>query len=230
MKREFRGPRAMAVSAIFNPDGTRIAASFADGTVRLWELGRRPRGPAADLRVLRRPDHPGANTLAFSPDGRRLAACRNIADRTAGEVLVFDAATGLRIFTLRGHTSNVTAVAFSPDGRRIATSSFDRTAKLWESETGQEVFTIRGHTSGVLAVAFSPDGQTIVTGGIDGTTRIWDARLTPEQTFREPADGPPEWGPFANLGLRPIPFENQGIRRNLANRCVFLVAMLPLYP
>ena len=87
---------------------------------------------------------------------------------------VFDPADGQQVFTLRGHTSNVTAVAFSPDGRRIATSSFDRTVKLWETETGQEVFTLRGHTSGVLGVAFSPDGRRLATGSIDSTARIWD--------------------------------------------------------
>ena len=72
-----------------------------------------------------------------------------------------------------------------PDGRRIATTSHDRTVKLWDAETGQEVLTLRDHTAGVICVAFSPDGHRLVSGSIDRTARVWDARplkseMTPE--------------------------------------------------
>jgi eukaryotic-like serine/threonine-protein kinase len=201
--RVFRVPGGIAISTACSPDGTRIAAAFSDETVRVWDLGDGHEVLRLNCETFEGLATLAANILAFSPDGRQLAACRNIADRTAGEVLVFDAATGRLLLTLRGHTSNVTSVAFSPDGRRIATSSFDRTAKLWETGTGQEVFTLRGHTSGVLSVAFSPDGQALVTGSIDCTTRIWDSRLNPERTSRQPADGPPEWGPFAQTKHTP---------------------------
>jgi WD40 repeat protein/serine/threonine protein kinase len=176
--RDFDGPRGIALSVAISPDSKRIASAFTDGTVRVWDTA-----DGQELRQLACENFEGlasvaANLVAFSPDGRWLAACRNPADRTAGEVRVFDAVTGQGIFTLRGHTSNVTSVAFSPDGRRIATSSFDRTVKLWETQTGQEVFTLRGHTSGVLSVAFSPDGRRLASGSIDSTAKVWDNVLT----------------------------------------------------
>jgi WD40 repeat protein len=111
---------------------------------------------------------------ATSPDRRLVAKVdrKNAPD----EVQVTDAVTDRVELTLVGHTHEVTCIAFSPKGRRIATTSHDRTVKIWDSETGLEMLTLRGHTAGVLCVAFSPDGHRLVSGGIDGTARVWDAR------------------------------------------------------
>ena len=94
-------------------------------------------------------------------------------------VVIREAATGRVIHTLVGHTADVTGAAFSPDGRRLATSSCDRTIKLWDTATGQDVFTLRGHTAGVLSLAFSPDGNLLVSGGVDNTARVWNATPFP---------------------------------------------------
>jgi hypothetical protein len=75
----------------------------------------------------------GAWSVAFSPDGKRLASAP--LDRT---VKVWDAATGQEAFTLEGHTDGVTSVAFSPEGKRLASASQDQTVKVWDAATGQE--------------------------------------------------------------------------------------------
>jgi WD40 repeat protein len=67
------------------------------------------------------------NEAAFSPDGQILA--------TAAEehtVKVWDAKTGDRLETLRGHTGDVHAVAFSPDSRRLVSGSRDHSVKVWD--------------------------------------------------------------------------------------------------
>ncbi len=48
---------------------------------------------------------------------------------------------------MTGHTGVVTSVAFSPEGNRIASSSLDRSAKLWDLGTGTEISTLRIQTS-----------------------------------------------------------------------------------
>ena len=108
-----------------------------------------------------------------SPDGRRIAKF----DRENGpnDIRVIDAVSARVVFTLAGHTGWVTCAAFSPNGRRIATTSVDRTVKLWDAETGQEVLTLRDHTAGVLCATFSANGYRLVSGSIDHTARIWDA-------------------------------------------------------
>jgi len=110
------------------------------------------------------------DSVAFSPDGQRIATCSW--DRT---VKVWDAASGKELLTLKGHKSNINSVAFSPDGRRIVTGSNDPTAKVWDAASGTNLLTLKGHTNDVGPVAFSPDGQRIVTGSMDRTARVWDA-------------------------------------------------------
>jgi WD40 repeat protein len=56
----------------------------------------------------------------------------------------------------------VTAVTFSPDGKRLATTSTDKTARIWDAASGQELRKLT-HDGAVTAVALSPDGKRLAT-------------------------------------------------------------------
>ena len=62
----------------------------------------------------------GILTVAFSPDGGRLAA-----GAQDGTIRIWDAATGAEQRLIRSHREAVTAVSFSRDGRLLASSSND---------------------------------------------------------------------------------------------------------
>jgi WD40 repeat protein/tetratricopeptide (TPR) repeat protein len=111
-------------------------------------------------------------TVAFSPDGKRLASGSWEPDHT---VKLWDPETGRELGTLRGHTSRVVRVAFSPDGKSLASASDDGTVRVWDTNQGREDLQLKGHAGHVWSVAFSPDGKQIVSGGEDKTVRVWDA-------------------------------------------------------
>jgi WD40 repeat protein len=146
--------------------------------------------------------------VAFSPDSNYLAA--------GGETLkVWDGTTCQEIYTLSGHTKEVTCVAFSPDGTRLVSASKDNTVKIWDLTTGKELLTFTAHPSASAKVAiskvvFSPDGTRLATSGYGDPTgvRIWDAATgVLLRTLQEPGSGlggcvafSPDWGRFTAAG------------------------------
>src|SRR5262249_55240480 len=137
---------------------------------RDWEWRYVYRLCHTDLLTLRHTD--SVQSVAHSPDGRRLLTVS-----WEGTAMVWDAATGKKLLTLRTLRTGepMTAGAFSPDGRRLATGSFDGVVKVWDATTGKEVLAPKGHSRTVNAIAFSPDGRRLSTGSVDATAKIWDA-------------------------------------------------------
>jgi WD40 repeat protein len=83
---------------------------------------------------------------------------------------------------LSGHEADVENVIFSPNGKLIATTSWDKTVKLWNL-SGKLIHTLEGHTSGIQDAAFSPDGETIATASWDKTVKLWHTNGKLLQTF-----------------------------------------------
>src|SRR5262249_49437346 len=88
----------------------------------------------------------------------------------------------IRIFR---HDAAVTHAAFNPKGDRIVTSSFDKTARIWDVGTGSEVAVLRGHKDAIETAMFNPDGTRVITAARDGTARVWNA-TSGEQIFALP--------------------------------------------
>ncbi len=168
-----RGGRLSAVA--LSADGASLAIA-AGAEVSFWEAetGRRVRS----WRVSE------ARTLAFSPDGRRLAVGRNYARTTVLDV----GEDGKKLF-LDDEPAARGPVAFSPDGARLATGGKDGVVQVWDVTTGELVARCERHDAPVFCVAFSPDGRTVASGSSDQTIRLWDAATGKERVPHEGHSG-----------------------------------------
>jgi WD40 repeat protein len=83
----------------------------------------------------------------------------------------------------------VRSAAWSPDGQRLATTSEDRTARVWRADGTADPIVLLGHEAGVLSVAWSPDGQRLVTASKDRTARVWRADGTAEPVILRGHEG-----------------------------------------
>jgi len=114
----------------------------------------------------------GGGFVAFSPDGKTVAAAESYAERT--NVVLWDLGEGKGFRTLEGHTSSVSSGAFSPDGKTLASGSNDKTVRLWDIATGKEIRRFEGDQKGIHSVVFSPDGKAVAAAGEDSVIRLWE--------------------------------------------------------
>ena len=156
----------------------KIAIGNNNGKIALWDTntGKKLSTIRGRTEMIQLPDHVKEDnsvlTLAFSPDGTRLAS----GDRDS--VNLWDTTSDDAPITLQKHTSypDHYVLAFSPDGKMLAGGSEDSTVQLWDTTTSESIVTFTSHSSNIDALAFSPDGSTLASGSSDGTVRFWNIK------------------------------------------------------
>jgi WD40 repeat protein/serine/threonine protein kinase len=167
----------------FSRDGRRLVTGGWDAKVNCWDVDQALQGEVpAPLFSLEHSDRVRVWSLAFSPDGDRLASVGGRDEDEKGELKVWDLKTAHEDFTVDGFAGSVRCVRFTPDGRRLATSSRGK-LQIWDARTGQEQLAWRdGQERRVEGLSFSPDGRRLasVAGQLsvdpDRNVIVWDAR------------------------------------------------------
>ena len=149
--------------AAFAPAGAELAAYGTEG-VQLWDA------ETGAFRVELSAGQKDVADVAWSPDGRRLAAAS-----WDGSVSVWDVASAELVEVLRASAQRMQQVEWSPDGRWIAGGDWDSRVHVWDAGTLEAVHRsdrLGGH---VQALAWSPDSAWLVVGGRNVVVRVLEA-------------------------------------------------------
>jgi WD40 repeat protein len=115
------------IGIAWSPDSQYIAFGAGDTSVQVWNV-------LSDKQVYSFQELGNdARSVAWSPDGKRLAAAGSILTGAKNNLIiqVWDALTGQHVYTYTGHSKEVTSVAWSPDSRHLASGDLGGTVEIW---------------------------------------------------------------------------------------------------
>jgi WD40 repeat protein len=112
----------------------------------------------------------GIQTLAFSPDGKKVAAAGEM-----NRIYIWDLATRRDLHPDRGHDESAVWAVFSPDGKTVASTSHDRTIRFWEAATGRQIKRLNTGDQPINRIAYSADGKILAGSWFFDAFRQWSA-------------------------------------------------------
>lgn len=153
----------LVASAVFTPDGRRLAACGDQG-IQVWDVETR------EQMHTWKTGFSSSVCLAFDTTGRQLAI-----GSLGGGVQLWDAETGNNLADFKGHSGQITHVEFSPDGRRLISCGSDGTIRAWDVTKRLGSSAINSTETQFSLMDLSPDGQRLITQSrSDKSIQLWN--------------------------------------------------------
>ncbi|PNY02137.1 periodic tryptophan protein 2, partial [Trifolium pratense] len=155
-----------AVTALhFMASNNCLLSASLDGTVRAWDLLR-----YRNFRIFTTPSSRQFVSLAAVQSGEVI--CAGTSD--SFEIFVWSMRNGQLLDVLSGHEAPVHGLVFSPTNGVLASSSWDKTVRLWDVFDGKGTVETWPHSHDVLTVVYRPDGRQVACSTLDGQIHFWD--------------------------------------------------------
>jgi WD domain, G-beta repeat len=164
----------------------------------LWNLSSQQ-----TVRTFHDPNGQRVYGVAFSPDGKVLAADTANSSFNDGSILLWNASTAAVITTLHdsGSKGDGGGLAFRPDGTMLAVPDANGGIYLWNPATRRLINTLHdpGSSQPVYGVAFKPHTSMLAAADGNGNVYLWN---TATGTLIRTVDGPHGFG-FADVTFSP---------------------------
>ncbi|KAF9351063.1 hypothetical protein BGX26_010825 [Mortierella sp. AD094] len=158
-------------SVVYSPKGKMLTAGCAGKTVRLWDIEAQ---------------NYFHSFVAHADDVNDVAYFKNGEEEeivTAGDdtdLRLWDVKTGKCTKILSGHKGKVNSVVISPNRNQLASTSDDKTVRLWNATTDKtlclECELEPRDSKPAVGVAYSPSGDRIATGFGNNAARLWNTK------------------------------------------------------
>ena len=106
------------------------------------------------------------SSIAFSPDGRRLASGGD------NQITIWNTETGQQAQML---PDSAGSAVFGIRGDFLY-SAGDRAIRIWYLKSGRVLSTLLGHSGTVTSLAIGVDGKLLASASDDGAVKVWQIR------------------------------------------------------
>jgi small GTP-binding protein len=112
--------------------------------------------------------------LAFSPDGRMLAA--GTQKNTSHIIYIWDLRSEKLLWVMRGHEGGITCLRWWPGEDILVSGSVDASVWVWDLSTGKKMRALRNHSSPITSVSISHDGTMLASAAQDSNVCFWSSQ------------------------------------------------------
>jgi WD40 repeat protein len=160
-------PWMLTTCLAFSPTKKLLATGSREGVIRLWDPSNQNPFQRNQFTTLTCTNQEHVHCLAFSPDGRTLAAAAGF----SGDIYIFNALNGRKLRMLSSSmdkTSRWESLVFSPDGKHLAVGGKWNEVRIFNLSSSFDACSTRlnekmGSFDETSHVSFSPDGKYVIS-------------------------------------------------------------------